>query len=30
LFITGPADKVTAIRMNVKGSEFRYRGRDCR
>ena len=30
LFITGPVNKVTAIRMNVKGSEFRYRGRDCR
>jgi len=30
LFITGPVDKVTAIRMNVKGAEFRWRGRDCR
>ena len=30
LFITGPDDSVTAIRMRVKGSEFRYRGRDCR
>jgi gluconolactonase len=30
LFITGPANSVTAIRMRVKGSEFRYRGRDCR
>jgi gluconolactonase len=29
LFITGPVNSVTAIRMNVKGSEFRYRGRDC-
>lgn len=29
LFITGPVDQITAIRMNVKGSEFRYRGRDC-
>jgi len=29
LFITGPVDKVTAIRMNVKGAEFRWRGRDC-
>lgn len=28
LFITGPVDKVTAIRMNVKGAEFRWRGRD--
>jgi gluconolactonase len=30
LFITGPSDQVTAIRMTVKGSEFRYRGHDCR
>jgi gluconolactonase len=30
LFITGPADSVTAIRMNVKGADFRWRGRDCR
>jgi gluconolactonase len=30
LFITGPVDKVTAIRMNVKGAEFRWHGRDCR
>lgn len=30
LFITGPVDRVTAIRMNVKGAEFRWRGRDCR
>jgi len=29
LFITGPADRVTSIRMNVKGAEFRWRGRDC-
>ncbi len=29
LFITGPVTKVTAIRMNVKGAEFRWRGRDC-
>jgi gluconolactonase len=28
LFITGPIDKVTAIRMTVKGAEFRWRGRD--
>jgi len=27
LFITGPVDKVTAIRMKVKGAEFRWRGR---
>jgi gluconolactonase len=26
LFITGPVDKVTAIRMNVKGAEFAWRG----
>lgn len=26
LFITGPVDQVTAIRMNVKGSEFHWRG----
>jgi gluconolactonase len=26
LFITGPVSKVTAIRMNVKGAEFRSRG----
>lgn len=30
LFITGPTNKVQAIRMNVKGSEYRYRGKDCR
>jgi gluconolactonase len=30
LFITGPVSKVTAIRMNVKGAEFRWHGRDCR
>ena len=30
LFITGPVDRVTAIRMKVRGSEFAYRGRDCR
>jgi len=30
LFITGPANSVTAIRMTVKGSESRWRGRDCR
>jgi gluconolactonase len=30
LFITGPVDRVIAIRMDVKGSEFRWRGRDCR
>jgi gluconolactonase len=29
LFITGPVNSITAIRMNVKGSEYRYRGRDC-
>jgi gluconolactonase len=28
LFITGPVAKVTAIRMNVRGSEFRYRGKN--
>jgi gluconolactonase len=28
LFITGPVDKVTGIRMTVKGAEFRWRGRD--
>ena len=28
LFITGPVDKVTAIRMRVKGAEFKWRGRD--
>jgi gluconolactonase len=27
LFITGPVDRVTAIRMKVKGAEFRWRGR---
>jgi gluconolactonase len=26
LFITGPVDRVTAIRMNVRGSEHRHRG----
>jgi gluconolactonase len=30
LIITGPPKKLTAIRMNVKGAEFRWRGRDCR
>jgi gluconolactonase len=29
LFITGPVNQVTAIRMNVKGAEFRWQGRDC-
>jgi gluconolactonase len=29
LFITGPVDKVTAIRMKMKGSEYRWRGHDC-
>src|SRR5689334_16003785 len=30
LFITGPANAVTAIRMRVKGSESRWHGHDCR
>jgi gluconolactonase len=30
LFITGPANSVTAIRMNVKGADSRWHGRDCR
>jgi len=30
LFITGPANSVVAIRMKVKGSDYRWKGRDCR
>ena len=30
LFITGPANSVTAIRMKVKGAEFKWQGRDCK
>jgi gluconolactonase len=29
LFITGSPDRVTAIRMNVKGADFRWHGHDC-
>jgi gluconolactonase len=29
LFITGPSNSVTAIRMKVKGSDFRWHGHDC-
>lgn len=30
LFITGPANSATAIRMNVSGSDRRFHDRDCR